>query len=272
MNREKINKLIMKLTKGTNYVERFNELDLEYTDKTIDVIADHEAFRYEVLDKLYLEVYQLQSEIDATDIENILADELIEKLKYWTSKNGEQMKEYSKLTKEIYSHFKESGKTIQGFYNEVEDRMFAYVDERTDFTKYYKRLHTLSQKFIHMAVGLQMNMLGHDGQIIRTLKQLMELKTITEKKISNESEEQISELLRNFKEKHKSRKYKKIFDYKDMIREAENNGYERYRQGATSHIVFRHIQSGKPVVIPTHSLKYGLMLQIQREIQANKVA
>lgn len=272
MNREKINKLIAELTKDITWIERFNELDYEYTDKVIDIIAEHELYRYEVLDKLYQDAYNLKSEIDSADIENMTADELTKRIGEWLKISAEQQKQYGKLMKDIYSNFKKSGAKIQSFYDEVEDRMTAYIDRNTDFNKFYKRIHTLAQKFIHMAVGLQMNMLGHDGTIVKTFEQLIELKEIAKKKIANETDEQVAELLKNFKSKHKDRKYKKIFDYKDMIREAQNNGYEKYRQGATDHIVLKHMESQKCVVVPAHSLKFGLMIQIQKQIQANKVA
>jgi predicted RNA binding protein YcfA (HicA-like mRNA interferase family) len=174
--------------------------------------------------------------------------------------------------KEIYANFKKSGTKIQSFYDEVEDRMTVYINRNTDFDLLYKRIHTLAQKFIHMAVGLQMNMLGHDGTIVKTFEQLIELKEIAKKKITNETDEQIAELLKNFKSKHKDRKYKKIFDYKDMVKEAESNGYEKYRQGATDHMIFKHPSSNKCVTIPAKTLKFGLMIQIQKQIQANKIA
>ncbi|NRY59870.1 type II toxin-antitoxin system HicA family toxin [Clostridium beijerinckii] len=272
MNREKINQLIAELKKDTNWIERFNQLDKEYTDKVIDIIANHELYRYEVLDKLYQGAYILKSEIDSADIENMTADELTTKIGEWLKINAEQGKQYGKLMKDIYNHFKKSGTKIQSFYDEVEDRMTAYIDRNTNFDKFYKRIHTLSQKFIHMAVGLQMNMLGHDGTIVKTFEQLIELKEIAKKKIANETDEQVTELLKNFKSKHKDRKYKKIFDYKDMIKEAQSNGYEKYRQGATDHIILKHPNSNKCVTIPAKKLKFGLMMQIQKQIQDNKVA
>ncbi|AQS09658.1 YcfA-like protein [Clostridium saccharobutylicum] len=275
MNRNKIEKLIAGLTKGITWIERFNQLDKEYTDKVIDVIAQQEAFRYKTLDKFYVNVYALQSEIDNTDIENLNIKDLVTKISKWVDTNTKQSKEYVDLMKEIYGNFKKSGAKIQSFYDEVEDRMTAYMNEYTDFDMLYKRLQTLSQKFIHMAISLKMNCLGHDGQIIETTSELLKLNKIAKEKSDefiSKNDEQIQKIMKELKENKKNNQYKKIFDYKEMVDLAKSEGYKETGRYNGDHMIMIYPNTNKILVIPQKTLGYGLMLSIQKQIESNKAA
>lgn len=275
MNRDKINMLIAELTKNITWKVRFNQLDREYTDKVIDIIAEQEAFRYNVLDKFYIDVYALQAEIDNTDVENLNTVDLLIKISKWIDTNTKQSKEYVDLMKKIYGNFKESGKKIQSFYDEVENRLEAYLDENTKFEMVYKRLHTLSQKFIHMAVSLNMNCLGHDGQIVRTTDELLKLNKLAKEKSDaeiNKNNEQIKKIMKQLKENKKNNQYKKIFDYKEMVDLARDNGYKETGRYNGDHMIFVYPSSNRILVIPQKRLGYGLMLSIQKQIEINKAA
>ena len=56
-----------------------------------------------------------------------------------------------------------------------------------------------------------------------------------------------------------------------MIDLAEKNEYKQIRQTG-EHIIMQHKKSNKIVPIPAHELKYGLMLQIQKQIEVNKIS
>ena len=70
--------------------------------------------------------------------------------------------------------------------------------------------------------------------------------------------------------KHK-KKYRKIFDYKEMVRLAEKNNFEYVRSNG-DHDIYMHKDTYKVVVIPQHNLGYGLMIDIQKQIQDRCVA
>lgn len=57
----------------------------------------------------------------------------------------------------------------------------------------------------------------------------------------------------------------KIFSYKDMCSVAEEKGYELARS-CGDHMVYKHKESRKIVVIPAHILGKGLMYSIQKQI------
>lgn len=60
-------------------------------------------------------------------------------------------------------------------------------------------------------------------------------------------------------------RWNKIFNYKDMMSFAEENGFKLIRI-AGSHHIFEHENSNKIVVIPAHELGYGLQMSIQKQI------
>ncbi|MGL5149366.1 MAG: type II toxin-antitoxin system HicA family toxin [Clostridium sp.] len=60
----------------------------------------------------------------------------------------------------------------------------------------------------------------------------------------------------------------KIFNYKDMIKLALDNGYV-YKWTNGSHNIYEHSSSQKIVVIPSHSLGLGLSKKIMKQIQTN---
>ena len=64
---------------------------------------------------------------------------------------------------------------------------------------------------------------------------------------------------------------KKIFSYKEMLRLAQQNGYN-HKRTTGDHLILQHQESQKIIVIPAHSLGYGLMLEIQKQIKQNKIA
>ncbi|MGL4773234.1 MAG: type II toxin-antitoxin system HicA family toxin [Clostridium sp.] len=64
------------------------------------------------------------------------------------------------------------------------------------------------------------------------------------------------------------KKNEKIFNYKDMVKIALDNGYE-YKWSNGSHNIYEHSKSQKIVVIPSHSLGLGLSKKIMKQIQAN---
>lgn len=73
----------------------------------------------------------------------------------------------------------------------------------------------------------------------------------------------------NQKEEVATSTLSKIFDYKEMLTLAEDNGYV-YTRSNGDHMILKHSKSNKIVVIPAHDLGYGLMKNIQKQINKNK--
>lgn len=68
----------------------------------------------------------------------------------------------------------------------------------------------------------------------------------------------------------KNFEYKNIYDYKDMCKLAIENGYV-WERTSGDHLIYKHSQSCRIIIIPAHSLKRGLSLSIQKQIEVRKV-
>ena len=79
-----------------------------------------------------------------------------------------------------------------------------------------------------------------------------------------------SSIKKNKKVYKENRDIEKIFDYKDMSKQAEDNGYI-YKWSRGSHNIYEHKASKKIIVIPAHSLGIGLSKKILKQIEANKI-
>ena len=62
----------------------------------------------------------------------------------------------------------------------------------------------------------------------------------------------------------------KIFNYKEMSKQAEDNGYI-YKGARGSHNIYEHKESKKIIVIPAHNLGIGLSRKILKQIEENKI-
>lgn len=130
-------------------------------------------------------------------------------------------------------------------------------------------MDTFTKKLINMTICLEITDMDNEGVFKDVYYDLMSIKKIIETR-NNEYDEEQERLLMQLKESQK-KDYFKIFDYKEMIDLAEKNEYKQVRQSG-DHIIMQHKKSNKIVPIPAHELKYGLMLQIQKQIHANKVS
>ena len=129
-------------------------------------------------------------------------------------------------------------------------------------------MDVFSKKLANMSIVLEMGSTDETGIFGEVYENIMTIKKIIERK-NKEYDDEEYELIEKLKQSQK-KNYFKIFDYKEMINLAEQNEYKQVRQSG-DHIIMQHNKSNKIVSIPAHELKYGLMLQIQKQIETNKI-
>ena len=91
-----------------------------------------------------------------------------------------------------------------------------------------------------------------------TAEKLEELKREYCNVIDKEESEEIEE----------AKEYIKMFDPKELMALAERNGYTLNRVTG-DHYIYEHKTTHKIIVIPMHTIGKGLMLKIQKQIEAN---
>lgn len=82
----------------------------------------------------------------------------------------------------------------------------------------------------------------------------------------SENLEKAEEALVEFSVEKSGFKFRKLFNYKDMIDYAEDNGFV-YKGSNGDHQLYEHKETNKVVVIPAHTLGTGIAYKIQKQIE-----
>lgn len=254
-----------------NWVIKFNQLERENTDKVIDIVAKVEKYQEDILDEVFTKAYQLNHSvnnlIDKLNANVIVGEELRVEVEGLIKTHIEMQEEYNKKNSEIIKYVYVCGCEVVELKNNIFESAARYVRTRKDFDMLSRRVDVFSIRMVNMAYSLDMGVIDDGGIFAEVYNNIKSIKKIIEKK-NNEFDEK-EKLIEQLKQKQK-KDYLKIFDYKEMIDLAEKNEYKQIRQTG-DHIIMQHKKSNKIVPIPAHELKYGLMLQIQKQIEVNKI-
>ena len=270
MNKEKLQKLILQKRLEKTWQNAYKEISLEGEEKSLDYICEHIEFKEKLLNDLYVKSYQLQHELLNIDIMNIEIDEGLDTLRDFMDKFEPIEKEYYENVEKVKDNLLYS--TCSKI-RELGDRVLKlsafHVTNYQDKMLLIKKSLDFKKKMANMTTSFNYDDLLEGDEIFRFIRRDTQdvFRLLTKRKIK-QSKESIKEFE---KIKRERQKYSKIFDYKEMCRYAIQEGYELCRQGATDHQIYKFVESGRIVVIPTHSLGYGLMKSIKKQIKENKV-
>lgn len=259
MNRNKINNILEELYK-TQWQVVFNQQDLLYTERVIDMASDYEIFRQKLFEQLIVDSYDLNHKIN-NEMGNIDGDTLIKYIdqnNYYTEK-WHKLKE--RTTKELYDRCG----IVRGFYDEIYDIVLPFCKYLEDTNSLFKRLSHWKTKIFGTFLALDMNKIAEENDILgENVKLLQQEKARIIGDLTALREQSKVQVVLQPKENE----IKRIFDYKEMNKLAETNGYTFSRFNG-DHKVYIHQESNKIVVIPQHDLKYGIMCNIQKQIINN---
>lgn len=256
-----------------NWVTKFNQLEKENTDKIIDIMADFDKYKNDILDNVYTKAYNLKHSIgnllDKLEAHAIVGEALKTEVERLSKIYIEVADEYKSAMEEIKKYIITCGNEVIELNQKMIRIVKMHLRSNKDLFMMQIRMDTFTKKLINMTICLEITDMDNEGVFKDVYYDLMSIKKIIETR-NNEYDEEQERLLMQLKESQK-KDYFKIFDYKEMIDLAEKNEYKQVRQSG-DHIIMQHKKSNKIVPIPAHELKYGLMLQIQKQIHANKVS
>lgn len=161
-------------------------------------------------------------------------------------------------------------KKIRKFIEEI----VPYIFNKRESILFKKRGSLILNKISVFVNGINDDIIGSYKSILESLH--LKMDNITKEYINNQREEEIKERIKQKsnlnikKEELKKEDFIKIFSYKEMTKLAQNNGYIQSRERG-DHLIFKHKDSQKIVVIPAHELQYGLMISIQKQIKENVI-
>lgn len=256
-----------------NWVVKFDELNQEYTDKALDLIAKYDKHKNDMLNEVYTKAYNLEYSIDKLKdefyVDVVMGAELSSQIDKLYQIYREIKDEFENVVSEIKKFIYVIGPEIRELQNNMLVITSKFIKSNKDYNMLYKRIDAFSKNLINIAIGLDVHCIDETYILEEIHEDFNMLYKMIEKKINNESKEE-HELIEHFKQNQK-KNYLKIFDYKEMINLAEEHEYEQIKR-SEDHIIMQHKKTNKIVPIPIHELKYGLMLQIQKQIQVNKIS
>ena len=255
-----------------NWIIKFNQLEKENTDKVIDIIAKFDKYKFDLLDNVYTKAYNLKYSIgkliDKLNANAIVGEQLREELERLVKAYIQIQDDYDNVMAEMKKYIYVCGSEAAELKCTMIKIVSLYITTRKDALMFDKRMGVFTKKLIDMSFIFDMGSLGESEILQEVYWDIMAIKDIINTR-NKEYDERI-ELLEQLKRNQK-KDYFKIFDYKEMIGLAEKHEYKQVRQSG-DHIIMQHKKTNKIVPIPAHELKYGLMLQIQKQIQTNKIS
>lgn len=283
MNRNKINELIEKIKENMTLTEYINFVDLELTDKFIDLIADLEINIYKYLEEIALLAYANSDNIDLLenslfDIDNKFEDFALNNVSNINKNNNKIQKLMTKLSDMGSEYSKIISKSINDNTELLLDRLKIYSTEVTNLylnkeDAIYKRIMAFQLKLSKMADSLctiDILAVKKQHENLKKLDNILKRIDIERDYLKNKIEKNNLELELLKKNIKKDNKKQKIFDYKELNSLAESKGYT-YRNYNGDHKVYIHQNSNKIVVIPQHTIGYGLSMEIQEQIKINAI-
>lgn len=264
MNRDKINRLIKEISISKNWIEAFNTLEDKLLEKYLDKLVEVTNFKEKEFNNLYIDVYGLQEKVDDVETDNI--ENLIDSINKFKKEYEDIGKIYEVSLKKYVRELDTLYECVKQYKEEFDNNIRIYTAGNCyiDANVLYSRICLLDKKIKSIGKSINLSNLAIDADMDYLLDSIKILISFANRKINrlrDKKQEQI---------KHK-KKYRKIFDYKEMVRLAEKNNFEYVRSNG-DHDIYMHKDTYKVVVIPQHNLGYGLMIDIQKQIQDRCVA
>lgn len=255
-----------------NWIIKFNQLEKENTDKTLDILGKYDKYKYELLDEVYIKAHNLKYSIgkliDKLNINAIVGDPLKEEVEKLVKEYIQMKDDYENSRDKMKEYMYVCGSEAAQLKCTMIQIVSRFISAKKDLLMFNRRMDAFTKKLINMYSEFDMGSMGEIEVLQDVYWDLITIKDIIDTR-NKEYDERV-ELLEKLK-KNQKKDYFKIFDYKEMIDLAEKNEYKQVRQSG-DHIIMQHNKTNKIVPIPAHELKYGLMIQIQKQIHANKAS
>ncbi|MBO3392527.1 hypothetical protein CYK72_15930 [Clostridium perfringens] len=251
-----------------NWITEFNNVEKKAYDMTYELGARME----QIYNEVYGELYDICVDtLIATKYNNKEFDSLDDKFNYL-------MEKYSKV-----AEISKSNSRFNKLLIKVEKALESNIDAVEDL---------IANNVVYKCMNINENMFMKRRKVLkfRLAKQLEAYQSlflhaleVSESEVKTELNEYVFDFIEKYKNKKLDEirelenltiekcKYIKIFDYKKMCKLAIEKGFKPKRTTG-DHLMYEHIKTKQLVPIPAHELGYGLMLEIQKELNEKSVA
>ena len=251
-----------------NWITEFNKVERQAYNMTYELGEELE----QIYNRCYGELYDICVDtLIATKYNNKEFDSLDDKFKYLMEKYSE-VAEINKSNSRFNKLVINTVKALEQNRDTVDDLIINNVVYRC--MNINENMFMKRRKVLKMRLAKQLD--SYQSLFLNALQ-------VSE----NEVKAELNEYVLDFTEKYQNKKlneikelenltidkckYIKIFDYKKMCKLAKDKGFKPKRTTG-DHLMYEHEKTKQLVPIPAHELGYGLMLEIQKELNEKSVA
>ena len=255
---------------NSNWVKVFNDLERDKQGEILGLIDNLEKVRADKFNDISVEIYTLSEEADNVEFFDLETIALMDKIDYLHNKFNNMILKYDEKIKdidiEVDSLIDKVNEIIKSMQEQARNFLTGNSSKYThnvNFTIVRNRLFVFRKRMIHLLNEFLDYDTGLNSEIDYTRDTIQILKRQAMKRVKRESDA----LEKSIKE---NKKKSKIFDYKEMNRLAKLKGFETTHCNG-SHMILRHIDSKKSIVVPQHSIGKGLSFKIQKQMKDNSI-
>lgn len=265
MNRNKISLLIKRLLKSMTFAEKLSMYEKETLDYTFDIMGKYEMAKANLLNDAYNKCCILLYNLKNIDLMGNSSLDLASIINNYIIEFNEIGTEFNKCIDNIIIKYQSIDSDVHNIQIKLFNQMSLYAKCKKDHQLLAARMIKFNKTTNNIYNTLDKSC-KYEYYIIKEIKSEIEsLQKYTDEKYAKEYAEPIIE-----SNKIERKNLIKIFDYKEMVRLAQENNYRQIRCTG-DHLIMIHNESNKIVVIPAHELGYGLMIKIQHQIENNKL-
>lgn len=256
--------------KTTSWVKVFNDIERYKQNEILGLIDNLEKVRADKLNEVSVEIYTLSEEADNVDFFELETIALMDKIDYLANKFNAMMNNYNEKIKEVDIE-------VDSLIDKVNEIMTAMQEQSANFvqgniTKYSHNINANMVKnrlfiFRKRIIKLLNEFLDNDSTLTGEIDYTKDTINILKRQAMRRVKKECEALEKSIKE---NKKKSKIFDFKEMNRLAKLKGFETTHCSG-SHMILRHNESNKSVVVPQHSIGKGLSYKIQKQIKSNSI-
>jgi predicted RNA binding protein YcfA (HicA-like mRNA interferase family) len=265
LNRIKISLLIERLLKSMTFESRLSMYEQETLDSAFDIMGEYEMAKANLLNDAYNKCCILLYNLKNIDLISNSSLDLATIINNYIIEFNEIGQEFNKCIDDIIIKYKSIDSKVYGLQIKLFNQMSLYAKCKKDHQLLAARLIKFNNTTTNIYDTLDKSC-KYEYSILKEIKSEIEsLQKYTDDKYVKEYDVPIIE-----SNKIERKNLIKIFDYKEMVRLAQENNYRQIRCNG-DHLILIHNESNKIVVIPAHDLGYGLMIKIQNQIENNKL-
>jgi len=265
VNRNKIGLLIERLLKSMSFEEKLSMYEKETLDSTFDIMGEYEISKANLLNDAYNKCCILLYNLRNIDLISNSSLDLASIINNYIIEFNEIGQELNKCIDNILIKYKSIDSDVYNIQIKLFNQMSLYAKCKKDHQLLAARMIKFNNTTNNIYNTLDKSC-KYEYYILKEIQSEIEsLQKCTDDKYVKEYAAPIIE-----SNKIERKNLIKIFDYKEMVRLAQENNYRQTRCSG-DHLIMIHNESNKIVVIPAHELGYGLMIKIQHQIESNKL-